>query len=82
MPHNVAVYTHRDVALLKQQLAGSRIYRAEDIPIYAIERSLLDALGASIERRSALAIVVTEGQLYIQIGGKSIAGMIAEHRLD
>jgi uncharacterized protein YaeQ len=78
----VAVYTHRDVALLKQQLAGGKIYQAAAIPIYAIERSLLDALGEAIDRRAALAIVVTEGQLYIQIGAKDIAGAIVEHRLD
>ena len=78
----VAVYTHRDVALLKQQLAGSRIHHAAAIPIYAIERALLDELGAAIERRAALSIVVTEGQLFIQIGAKSITGTIAEHRLD
>jgi uncharacterized protein YaeQ len=78
----VAVYTHRDVALLKQQLAGSRIYRAEAIPIYALERPFLDLLGQSIDRRTTMAIVVTEGQLYIQIGGNSFTGTIAEHRLD
>jgi uncharacterized protein YaeQ len=77
----VAVYTYRDSVQLKQQLAGGRIHRAEEIPIYVIERALLDALIASIERRTAMAIVATEGQLYIQIGGQSITGTIAEHRL-
>jgi uncharacterized protein YaeQ len=77
----VAVYTYRDVVQLKQQLSGSRIQRAEEIPIYVVERSLLDALIAGLERRTAFGIVVTEGQLYIQIGGDSIEGRLAEHRL-
>jgi len=77
----VAVYTYRDIVQLKQQLAGSRIHRAEEIPIYVVERSLLDALIASIERRTTMGVVVTEGQLYIQIGGNSIEGALAEHRL-
>ena len=77
----VAVYTYRDIVQLKQQLAGSRIHRAEEIPIYVIKRSLLDALIASLERRTTIAIVVTEGQLYIQIGGNSIEGALIEHRL-
>jgi uncharacterized protein YaeQ len=77
----VAVYTYRDSAQLMQQLASGRIHRAEEIPIYVIERALLDALIGSLERRIAMGIVMTEGQLYIQIGGRSIAGTIAEHRL-
>jgi hypothetical protein len=66
---------------LKQQLAVGRIHRAEEIPIYVIDRSLLDALIASLERRTSIGIVVTEGQLYIQIGGNSIEGALTEHRL-
>ena len=77
----VAVYTYRDIVQLKQQLSGSRIHRAEEIPIYVVERLLLDALIASLERRTSMGIVVTEGQLYIQIGGNSIEGTLAEHRL-
>ena len=77
----VAVYTYRDIVQLKQQLVGGRIHRAEEIPIYVVERSLLDALIASLERRTTIGIVVTEGQLYIQIGGNSIEGTITEHRL-
>src|SRR6266498_3672078 len=41
---------------------GSRIHRAEEIPIYVVERSLLDALIASIELRTTMGVVVTEGQ--------------------
>ena len=62
-------------------MAGGRIHRAEELPIYVIERSLLDALIPSLERRTTMGIVVTEGQLYIQIGGNSIEGVLAEHRL-
>src|SRR4029450_293625 len=76
----VAVYTYRDIVQLKQQLTGSRIHRAEEIAIYVVERSLLDALIASLERRTTMGIVVTEGQLYIQIGGNSIEGGRTEHR--
>jgi uncharacterized protein YaeQ len=78
----VAVYTHRNVAMLKQQLAGSRIHRAEEIPIYAIDRLLLERLVALTERRMALAMVMTEGQLYVDIGEESLAGAITEHRLE
>lgn len=77
----VAVYTQR-AALLKQQLAGSRIHRAEAIPIYEVERPLLDALVRLTERRMTLAIVVTEGQLYLEIGGEQLAGKMIAHQLE
>jgi uncharacterized protein YaeQ len=77
----VAVYTLHSFALLKHQLGNTRIHRAQEIPIYAIDRLLLDPLVASIERRMAMTIVVTEGQLYIQAGGQSLSGAIIEHRL-
>ena len=77
----VAVYTYRDIVQLKQQLASSRIHRAEEIPIYVIGRALLDGLIAALERRTTMGIVVTEGQIYIQIGGESIEGALVEHRL-
>ena len=77
----VAVYTYRDIVQLKQQLASSRIHRAEEIPIYVIGRALLDGLIAALERRTTRGIVVTEGQIYIQIGGESIEGALVEHRL-
>lgn len=78
----VAVYTHRSIAMLKQQLAGNRIHRAADIPIYEIERPLLAALVRVVERRTTMSIVVTEGQLYIEVGGEAISGQIREHRLE
>lgn len=78
----VAVYTQRNIAVLRQQLAGRRIHRAAEIPIYTIGGDLLAALVAATERRTALAVVVTERQLYIQVGGQSLSGAITEHRLD
>jgi uncharacterized protein YaeQ len=77
----VAVYTHRNPEMLKQQLAGKRIHRAEDIPIYAFEYAFMAALVAAVERRMRLALSVTERQLYIDIAGTSITGTLAEHRI-
>src|SRR5580765_3470007 len=37
----VAVYTHKDPALLLKQLAGETIHRAEALELYAIDRALL-----------------------------------------
>ncbi|MEN9935644.1 MAG: hypothetical protein RLZZ387_2223 [Chloroflexota bacterium] len=76
-----AVYTHRDVEQLLGQLAGKRIHRAEEIPIYTFERGFVGRVAALIERRTALAISVTERQLYVDIGGQSLSSALLVHRL-
>jgi uncharacterized protein YaeQ len=77
----VVVYTHRNPEVLKQQLAGKRIHRAEEIPIFAIDARFMAALAAAVGRRTSLAISITEGQLYVEVGGQSITSTLAEHRL-
>lgn len=77
----VAVYTHRNPNTLLQQLEGKRIHKAAEIPIYAFDRALLEALTAQISRRSTLEISLTEQQLYININGITLEGTVVEHRL-
>lgn len=76
-----AVYTHRNPEILRQQLAGKRIHQAEAIPIYAFDHRLMAALAAAVERRTRMAISVTERQLYIDISGQNISGAIGEYRI-
>jgi uncharacterized protein YaeQ len=76
-----AVYTHRDVTQLLAQLAGKKIHRAEAIPVYALERRFLAELAVLIERRTALALSVTERQLYAEIAGRHLTTTIVEHRI-
>jgi uncharacterized protein YaeQ len=67
----VAVYTHRDVRRLLAQYAGQKIHRAEDIPIYAFDRAFIDEAAAQLDRRSRLAITLTEGELYVDLDGRT-----------
>lgn len=77
----VAVYTHRDPALVIRPLAGERIYRAESIELYAIDRKLLSELAGRLERRNTFALSVTDRQLYIQIDGITLGGAVTRHPL-
>ena len=47
----VAVYTHKDAAALAARLGGERIHRSEALEIYGVDRELLAALSARLERR-------------------------------
>jgi len=77
----VAVYTHKDPAVLLRQLAGERIHRAEHVRIHALDRALVAALAARLARRMAFALTVNAGHLYVTIGGEQLAGVVEEHAL-
>ena len=73
----VAVYTHKDPARLLAGLAGERIHRVEALELYAVDRKLIDALGARLERRMAWSLSVSERDLYLSIGGETLTGSVS-----
>jgi uncharacterized protein YaeQ len=77
----VVVYTHKDPARLVQQLSGERIHKAESIEIRAIDRALLDALVARLDRRTIWELAVSAGHLYLTTGGVALDGAVEGHAL-
>ena len=77
----VAIYTHKDPAQLLRSYAGERIFKAESIDLFAIDRGLLAELAERLVRRMKLALSVNEGQLYLDLGGKSFEGVVEKHSL-
>lgn len=75
-----AVYTHRDPQQLLAQYAGRKIHRAEEILVYSFGREFIAEAAKRLQRRSKLAVSVTERQLYLDIDGHSMATTIAEQR--
>lgn len=76
-----AVYMHRDPAPLLAQLAGQKIHRAAEIPVYAFDRGFIKNAVAAIDRRNTMSLSVTERQIYLDLNGRSFATAIEEHRL-
>jgi len=76
-----AVYTHRDAGKLLAQLSATNVHRVEDIPVYEFDRSLVDEIAALLEKRSSLAITVTEREMYLEIAGRTFTTSIVEHRV-
>jgi uncharacterized protein YaeQ len=70
----VAVYTHRDPAQLLRQLAGERIHRAAELELYGIDRALIDALVARLDRRNSWELSVTERHVYVMVDGATLEG--------
>jgi uncharacterized protein YaeQ len=77
----VAVYSHKDVSLPLARLAAEKIHRADQIQINTFDRELIAALCAKLTRRMTFDLVVTDGQLYISVGGETISGVIARHTI-
>jgi uncharacterized protein YaeQ len=67
----VILYCHKDAELLASKLCGAGIHRAEDIVLYALDRSFLQALVQRLDRRMSLSLTVSERQLYVGVGEAS-----------
>jgi uncharacterized protein YaeQ len=72
----VAVYTHRDPAQFLKQLAGKTIHNADALELYAIDRGLVAALAARLERRVAFSVSVSDRTLYVSIGKDQLTGAV------
>jgi uncharacterized protein YaeQ len=78
----VAVYTHKDPDQLLRRLAGEKIHRGAELEIYAIDRALVAAIVARLDRRVACAVTVAAGELYVSIGSETITGSVTRLRRD
>lgn len=75
----VVVYTHKDVARLIENLAGARIHRVETVELYGIDRGLIAALAARLERRMSFSLSINERELYLSIGAGTLIGAVVRH---
>lgn len=79
----VVVYTHKDPAMVTRQLAGERIHRRETIEVRAVDRGLLGALAARLDRRMRFDLSVAHGHLYATFGeADSVDGPVTRHPLE
>jgi len=77
----VAVYAHKDIDLFLAKLQGERIHRSERMEIFAMDRELLAALVAKLERRMQWDLSVAEKNLYITMGDNTFSGIIVQRTL-
>ena len=77
----VAVYVHKDPVQFVARLAGERIHRGEDVELWAVDRALLAALAARLDRRMAFSLSVTDRELYLSIGSETLTGKVVRHRI-
>jgi uncharacterized protein YaeQ len=78
----VAVYMHRDPGQFLRNLAGERIHRVEALELYALDRPLIAALAAKLERRMTFALSINERELYLSIGEDTLTGPVRRCALE
>jgi uncharacterized protein YaeQ len=77
----VVVYGHRDIESWLPRLDVERIHRAQAVEIYVMDRELLDALVARLERRMDFDLAVSERHLYVSFGNETFSGALQARRL-
>ena len=70
----MAVYTHTDPDRYWASLAGERIHRSESLELYGLDRALVAALVARLDRRMTMDLSLTDGALYLTLGESYIPG--------
>jgi uncharacterized protein YaeQ len=73
----VAVYVHKDPAQWRRTLSAERIHRSAELAIHEIDRGLVSALVARLERRMAFTLSVSDRELHVSIGDDTLTGTIA-----
>ena len=72
----VVVYTHKSPEQFLKQLAGQKIHRSDELELYAMDRGLVAALAARLERRVAFSVSITDRELYESIGTDTLTGAV------
>jgi uncharacterized protein YaeQ len=73
----VALFTHADLTLLRREAATRPIHRVEEIQVWPLETSLLDALGEVLGRTTKLELVRNDERLYVTSGGRVIESALS-----
>jgi uncharacterized protein YaeQ len=72
----VVVYAHRDPVQWWTRLAGGKIHRMDRLTVHTMDRNLLAALAARLDRRMAFDLSVAESTLYLTLGEDTLTGVI------
>ena len=77
----VTVYTHKDPEQLLEAIGRARIHRVEELEIWSVEPTLLDALGDEVSRNNTWSIVLSGGELFVTTGENTSSGSLISHRI-
>ena len=77
----VAVYVHREATQWLAGLAGAKIHRADDLQLFNVDRNLVAACAAKLDRRMSLAVAISGQELFVSFDQETVSGSITRLRL-
>jgi uncharacterized protein YaeQ len=77
----VALFSATELSLLEREAASRKIHALEDIQVFLLEPSFLDALETHLEKHLELELVRSGGVLYVTMPKGIVEGTITETRL-
>jgi uncharacterized protein YaeQ len=81
MAPRVAVYVHREASQWLEGLAGAKIHRAGELQLFAIDRNLIAACVAKLDRRMSLAVAISGQEIFVSFAEETISGTITQLRM-
>lgn len=78
----VYVYAHKDPEPLVRELRKKPIHRQEELEIWLLPAGLLDALEPSVGRQERWSLTVSDGQIYLTCGERTLEGSLERRALD
>jgi uncharacterized protein YaeQ len=77
----VAVFTHVALPLLIAEAASSPVHRLDEIEVWPLEATFLDAVTARLDRKHAMALTRSDGTLYLGLDKDTFETSLAVARL-
>ncbi|MBH0052586.1 YaeQ family protein [Salinibacterium sp. SWN139] len=78
----VAIYTHRNPVKVAAPWAGKKIHNASEIVFRSFDPGFIEDAVAALERRNAVTLSVTEGQLYLELNGTTVSSALHSHPVE
>jgi uncharacterized protein YaeQ len=72
----VSVYVHREAQQWLAGLANAKIHRADELQLFAIDRSLVASLVARLDRRMSLAVAISGGEIFVSFAEDTLSGPV------
>ena len=66
----VSIFTYANLALLRKEASSRVIHKQDEIEVWPIDGSFLDALEAKLERKTSMDLTRNEGRIYVTVGGE------------
>lgn len=78
----VVVVTHQSLQQLQDAVAGQKVHKLESIDVYVLDAAFLDEVDAKVGPRGGeLEVTISDGLLYVSIGGASLSTSSSPVRL-